>query len=110
MPWRAQGRGGDGRMINFIPKTCSSVALLYGKRPLQRIAVGAAKQQLEIPLDVVADIPTKVDASVSYVGNKYNALPWKDEKTGIDASCWRVHTNMSIGTLDYGSSTILLLE
>ncbi|OLP79965.1 putative protein phosphatase 2C 6 [Symbiodinium microadriaticum] len=54
------------------------VALLYGKRPLQRIAVGAAKQQLEIPLGVVADIPGKVDNSVSYVGNKYNALPWKD--------------------------------
>eukprot|EP00437_Effrenium_voratum_P052128 CAMPEP_0181533736 /NCGR_PEP_ID=MMETSP1110-20121109/73320_1 /TAXON_ID=174948 /ORGANISM="Symbiodinium sp., Strain CCMP421" /LENGTH=119 /DNA_ID=CAMNT_0023664947 /DNA_START=57 /DNA_END=417 /DNA_ORIENTATION=- len=41
-------------------------------------AVGAAKQQLEIPLGVVADIPGKVDNSVSYVGNKYNALPWKD--------------------------------
>eukprot|EP00441_Pelagodinium_beii_P032603 CAMPEP_0197646448 /NCGR_PEP_ID=MMETSP1338-20131121/23321_1 /TAXON_ID=43686 ORGANISM="Pelagodinium beii, Strain RCC1491" /NCGR_SAMPLE_ID=MMETSP1338 /ASSEMBLY_ACC=CAM_ASM_000754 /LENGTH=127 /DNA_ID=CAMNT_0043220083 /DNA_START=56 /DNA_END=439 /DNA_ORIENTATION=+ len=65
-------------MINFIPKTCPSVALLYGKRPLQRIAVGASKQQLEIPLDVVADIPGKLDSSVAYVGNKYNALPWKD--------------------------------
>eukprot|EP00913_Durusdinium_trenchii_P028200 g26438.t1 len=53
-------------MINFIPRTCPSVALLYGKRPLQRIAVGAAKQQLEIPLDVVADIPGKVDSSVAY--------------------------------------------
>merc|ERR1712007_71817 len=40
--------------------------------------MGAKKQQLEIPLDVVADIPEKVDASTSYVGNKYNALPWKD--------------------------------
>jgi len=29
-----------------------------------RIAVGAQKQQIEIPLDVVADIPGKVDASV----------------------------------------------
>eukprot|EP00437_Effrenium_voratum_P037952 CAMPEP_0181478640 /NCGR_PEP_ID=MMETSP1110-20121109/42852_1 /TAXON_ID=174948 /ORGANISM="Symbiodinium sp., Strain CCMP421" /LENGTH=127 /DNA_ID=CAMNT_0023604011 /DNA_START=38 /DNA_END=421 /DNA_ORIENTATION=+ len=65
-------------MINFVQKTCPSVALLYGKRPLQRIAVGAQKQQLEIPLDVVADIPTKVDSNVAYVGNKYNALPWKD--------------------------------
>merc|ERR1712085_108885 len=54
------------------------VALLYGKRPLQRIAVGTQKQQLEIPLDVVADIPEKVDLSASYVGNKYNALPWKE--------------------------------
>merc|ERR1711972_1309614 len=34
--------------------------------------------QLEIPLSVVADIPEKVDSSISYVGNKYNALPWKD--------------------------------
>merc|ERR1711935_1066775 len=64
--------------INAIPKMTPSVALLYGKRPLQRITVGASKQQLEIPLDVVADIPGKVDSSVSYVGNKYNALPWKD--------------------------------
>merc|ERR1712187_99269 len=65
-------------MINFIPKAHPSVALLYGKRPLQRIAVGAKKQQIEIPLDVVADIPTKVDSSMAYVGNKYNALAWKD--------------------------------
>merc|ERR1712176_1018803 len=34
--------------------------------------------QLEIPLNVVADIPEKVDTSASYVGNKYNALPWKE--------------------------------
>merc|ERR1712085_230560 len=54
------------------------VALLYGKRPLQRIAIGSKKQQIEIPLNVVADIPEKVDLSASYVGNKYNALPWKD--------------------------------
>eukprot|EP00930_Biecheleria_cincta_P025211 TRINITY_DN1796_c0_g1_i4.p1 TRINITY_DN1796_c0_g1~~TRINITY_DN1796_c0_g1_i4.p1 ORF type:complete len:130 (-),score=36.54 TRINITY_DN1796_c0_g1_i4:3-392(-) len=67
-------------MLNFIPKMCPSTALLYGKRPLQRIAVGAgaSKQQLEIPLDVVSDIPGKVDTSVAYVGNKYQALPWKD--------------------------------
>merc|ERR1712226_1070875 len=50
----------------------------YGKRPLQRIAIGSKKQQIEIPLNVVADIPEKVDLSASYVGNKYNALPWKD--------------------------------
>eukprot|EP00927_Polykrikos_kofoidii_P052755 TRINITY_DN466_c0_g1_i1.p1 TRINITY_DN466_c0_g1~~TRINITY_DN466_c0_g1_i1.p1 ORF type:complete len:128 (+),score=22.94 TRINITY_DN466_c0_g1_i1:82-465(+) len=65
-------------MINFIPKSHPSVSLLYGKRPLQRIAVGAKKQQLEIPLNVVADIPETVDHSTSYVGNKYNALPWKE--------------------------------
>merc|ERR1712187_429595 len=49
-----------------------------GKRPLQRIAVGAKKQQLEVPIGVVSDIPEKVDLSVSYVGDKYNALPWKE--------------------------------
>merc|ERR1712217_94870 len=65
-------------MINAIPKMHPSVALLYGKRPLQRIAIGSKKQQIEIPLNVVADIPEKVDTSASYVGNKYNALPWKD--------------------------------
>merc|ERR1739845_53632 len=53
-------------------------SLLYGKRPLQRIMIGSKKQQIEIPLDVVSDIPQKVDTSVAYVGNKYNALPWKD--------------------------------
>merc|ERR1712039_682580 len=66
------------KMINAIPKMHPSVSLLYGKRPLQRIAIGSKKQQIEIPLDVVADIPEKVDVSASYEGNKYNALPWKD--------------------------------
>merc|ERR1712087_575249 len=65
-------------MINAIPKMHPSVSLLYGKRALQRITVGASQQQIEIPLDVVADIPDKVDTSVAYVGNKYNALPWKE--------------------------------
>merc|ERR1711920_835361 len=68
----------ERKMINAIPKMHPSVALLYGKRPLQRIAIGSKKQQIEIPLNVVADIPQKVDLSASYVGNKYNALPWKD--------------------------------
>jgi len=65
-------------MINFIPKAHPSVSLLFGKRALQRIAVGSRKTQIEIPLEFVEDIPQKVDPSVSYVGNKYNALPWKD--------------------------------
>ena len=65
-------------MLNFIPRAHPSVSLLYGKRPLQRIAVGASKQQVEIPLDVVADIPAKTDDRVAYVGNKYNALPWSE--------------------------------
>ena len=33
----------------------------------RRAEVGSAKQQLEIPLDVVADIPTKVDSSVPWI-------------------------------------------
>merc|ERR1712078_277849 len=52
-----------------------SVSLLFGKRPLQRVIAGAS-QQIEIPIDLVADIPAKVDSSASYIGNKYNALPW----------------------------------
>mmetsp|Transcript_39896 Transcript_39896/g.112750 ORF Transcript_39896/g.112750 Transcript_39896/m.112750 type:complete len:129 (+) Transcript_39896:72-458(+) len=65
-------------MLNFIPKMHPSVSLLYGKRPLQRIAIGSRKQQLEIPIDVVADIPEKVDTRVAYVANKYHALPWRE--------------------------------
>ena len=42
-----------------IPKT-------KGASSCRCIQVGANKQQLEIPLDVVADIPTKVDSSVSW--------------------------------------------
>merc|ERR1712078_446818 len=52
-----------------------SVSLLFGKRPLQRVIAGAS-QQIEIPIDLVADIPAKVDTSASYIGNKYNDLPW----------------------------------
>merc|ERR1719221_1324091 len=65
-------------MINFIAKVNPSTALLYGKRPIQRIAVGSLRQQIELPMDAVADIPEKVNTDVAYVGNKYNALPWKD--------------------------------
>ena len=38
--------------------------------------VGANKQQLEIPLDVVADIPTKVDASVSWMPARGGFFPY----------------------------------
>jgi hypothetical protein len=73
-------------MLNLFPKTHPSVSLLYGKRPLQRIVVGAKQQQLEIPLKYVEDLPEKVDNSASYVGNKYNALPWEDYiKIKLDA-------------------------
>ena len=65
-------------MINFVPKAHPSVSLLFGKRPLQRVIAGASQQKIEIPLDLVADIPAKVDTSASYIGNKYNALPWSE--------------------------------
>merc|ERR1719310_1699624 len=64
-------------MINFVPKAHPSVSLLFGKRPLQRVIAGAP-QKIETPLDLVADIPAKVDQSASYIGNKYNALPWAE--------------------------------
>lgn len=73
-------------MLNLFPKTHPSVSLLYGKRPLQRIVVGAKQQQLELPLKYVEDLPGKVDTSASYVGNKYNALPWEEYiKIKLDA-------------------------
>jgi hypothetical protein len=73
-------------MLNLFPKTHPSVSLLYGKRPLQRIVVGSKAQQVEIPLKYVEDLPAKVDTSASYVGNKYNALPWEDYiKIKLDA-------------------------
>jgi len=76
--------GSLAAMINFIPKACPSVALLYGKRPLQRIAVGAKKLQIEIPLDVVSDIPSKVDTSMAYVGNKWGTFgPMLNEKLSV---------------------------
>merc|ERR1719281_1593572 len=65
-------------MINFIPKAHPSVSLLFGKRALQRITAGSALQKIEIPTDMVADIHAKVDTSAAYIGNKYNALPWKE--------------------------------
>lgn len=73
-------------MLNLFPKTHPSVSLLYGKRPLQRIVVGSKAQQVEIPLKYVEDLPAKVDDSVSYVGNKFNALPWDEYiKIKLDA-------------------------
>mmetsp|Transcript_16800 Transcript_16800/g.37139 ORF Transcript_16800/g.37139 Transcript_16800/m.37139 type:complete len:125 (+) Transcript_16800:53-427(+) len=65
-------------MINFIPKAHPSVSLLYGKRSLQRIVVGSRQQEIEIPTVVTTKILEAVDTSASYIGNKYNALPWKD--------------------------------
>ena len=73
-------------MLNLLPKTHPSVSLLYGKRPLQRITVGAKAQQIEIPLKYVEDLPAKVDTSASYVGNKFNSLPWEEYiKIKLDA-------------------------
>merc|ERR1711907_609794 len=44
--------------------------------------------KLEIPLEgALAEMPSKVDTGASYIGNKYNALPWKDFiKIKIDAN------------------------
>ncbi|CAD7966863.1 unnamed protein product [Amoebophrya sp. A120] len=64
-------------MLNFIPRTHPSVSLLYGKRPLQRIACGSSSQHVEIPLEVTDEVVKAVDPETSYIGNKYNALPWK---------------------------------
>merc|ERR1712007_279372 len=101
-------------MINFIPKAHPSVSLLYGKRPLQRIAVGAKKQQLEIPLDVVADIPQKVDLSTSYVGNKLDArnLIEADVKSALTDLDWfgKIHAlyagKQTEAEVDIASKTI----
>ena len=65
-------------MWNFLPRVEPAYSLLYGKRPLQRVAVGSRGQQIEIPLSVISDLPGKCDDSVSYIGNKYRALPWED--------------------------------
>jgi len=64
-------------MLNFVPKSHPSVSLLFGKRPLQRVVCGTQEKAIDIPLDAVAPIPAGVDQGTSYVGNKYNALPWE---------------------------------
>jgi hypothetical protein len=63
-------------MWNFLPRTEPAFSLLYGKRPLQRVVVGSRGQQIEIPLNVVEDLPRKCDLSATYIGNKYVSLPW----------------------------------
>eukprot|EP01066_Platyproteum_vivax_P011278 Platyproteum_vivax@DN511_c0_g1_i1.p1 len=68
-------------MLNFIPKRCPSVSLLYGKRPVQRIQVGTGRHTLEIPLNVVDTLYNKVDASTNLHNNDYNPLQWKDFAT-----------------------------
>ena len=64
------------RMWNLIPKTAPAYSLLFGKRPLQRVVVGAKGHQLEIPVSVVSSLTT--DTSASYVGNKYESMPWEE--------------------------------
>ena len=65
-------------MWNFLPRTEPAFSLLYGKRPLQRVVVGSRGQQIEIPLNVVEDLPGKCDTSATYIGNKFVALPWAE--------------------------------
>ena len=125
-------------MLNFIPRTHPSVSLLYGKRPLQRIACGSAQQHVEIPLDVTDEIVKATDSGTryslaiafvdviffvvsirlvhlnllyldpstdldSYIGNKYEALPWKnfvdiklDAANLIDSNVKSALTNLDI--------------
>lgn len=74
-------------MWNFLPRTEPAFSLLYGKRPLQRVVVGSRGQQIEIPLNVVEDLPAKCDTSATYIGNKYRALAWPEfAKIKQDAS------------------------
>ena len=65
-------------MWNVIPRVEPAYALLFGKRPLQRVVVGSRAQQVEIPLNVVQDIPAKCDQSATYIGNKFVSMEWKD--------------------------------
>ncbi|CAD7955468.1 unnamed protein product [Amoebophrya sp. A25] len=64
-------------MLNFVPRTHPSVSLLYGKRPLQRIACGSKQLFVEIPIEVTDEVTKGVDPETSYIGNKYQALPWR---------------------------------
>jgi hypothetical protein len=63
-------------MWNFVPRLDPAYSLLFGKRPLQRVVVGSKSQQIEIPLNVVQDIPSKCDSSATYIGNKYVSMDW----------------------------------
>eukprot|EP00922_Rhytidocystis_sp_ex-Travisia-forbesii_P027482 GHVS01040240.1.p1 GENE.GHVS01040240.1~~GHVS01040240.1.p1 ORF type:complete len:134 (-),score=20.92 GHVS01040240.1:643-1044(-) len=65
-------------MLNFIPKRCPSVSLLFGKRPLQRIEVGEMRHQVEIPISVVEKVYEKIDTSRSFHNNDYNPMKWPD--------------------------------
>uniref|UniRef100_A0A0G4FV77 Uncharacterized protein n=1 Tax=Chromera velia CCMP2878 TaxID=1169474 RepID=A0A0G4FV77_9ALVE len=65
-------------MLNFVPKRCPSVSLLYGKRAIQRIEVGSRKHHVEIPVQIVDDVCKKVDTSVEYKNKGFNPLPWSE--------------------------------
>jgi len=55
------------RMLNFVPKSCPSVSLLYGKRGVQRITAGSAQRHIEIPLAVTNEVVESVDKSQEYL-------------------------------------------
>ncbi len=61
-------------MWNVLPRVEPAYSLLFGKRPLQRVVVGSKNQQIEIPLNVVKDMP--FDTSATYIGNKYVSMDW----------------------------------
>jgi len=74
-------------MLNFVPKTHPSVSLLYGKRAVQRIAVGAQERHIEIPTTVTDEISNALETHTGYLGNKFHSLPWHKYTTiKVDAS------------------------
>eukprot|EP00920_Eleutheroschizon_duboscqi_P031638 GHVT01076262.1.p1 GENE.GHVT01076262.1~~GHVT01076262.1.p1 ORF type:complete len:136 (+),score=39.82 GHVT01076262.1:109-516(+) len=73
-------------MLNFIPKRTPAVSLLFGKRLLQRIEVGAARHQVEIPIDILDKIHAAKDTSVAYHNGDFHPLKWKEfVKLKLDA-------------------------
>ncbi len=81
-------------MWNFVPRVEPAYALLFGKRPMQRVVVGSKSQQIEIPLNVVQDIPSKCDTSATYIGNKFVSMHWSDfMKIKTDANNL-IHSNV----------------
>lgn len=87
-------------MWNFVPRVEPAYALLFGKRPLQRVVVGSKSQQIEIPLTVVQDIPAKCDQSATYIGNKFVSMEWSSFiKIKTDANNL-IHSNVKSALTD----------
>lgn len=74
-------------MLNLVQKRAASVGLLYGKRAVQRVEVGASKKQLELPVAAVDEIYSKIDETRSYHNEDYNPMKWSDfAKLKLDAA------------------------